>query len=72
MTLHDAVVLHASQLCECELARRDRAGAVGDVTRSVTFAVAEWLAGPAARDGTVRRALEDVYLADRPDAQPPS
>jgi len=69
MTLLDAVVLYASQLCERELARRDHAGAVGDVTRSVTFAVAEWLAGPAARDGNVRRALEDVYLADQPHAR---
>lgn len=70
MTLHDAVVFHASQLCERELARGDRTGAVSDATRSVTFAVAEWLAGLAARDETVRRALEDAYVANRPLAQP--
>lgn len=72
MTLHDAVVVHASRLCEQELARRDRTRAVREASQSITVAVAAWLAGAAARDATVRRALEDVYRADRPDAQPPS
>ena len=72
MTLHEAVVVHASQLCEHQLARKDRTRAVRDASQSITFAVAAWLAGTAATDATVRRALEDVYLEDRPDARPPS
>ena len=72
MTLHDAVVVHASWLCEQQLARKDRTRAVREVSESITFALAAWLADGAARDATVRCALEDVYLADRPDAQPPS
>jgi len=43
---------------------------VHDAARVVTFAVAEWLAGPATADATVRRALEAIYLEDSPAAVP--
>jgi hypothetical protein len=70
MTLHEAVLGHASLLCERELAHTDRTRAVHDAARVVTFAVAEWLAGPATADATVRRALEAIYLEDSPAAVP--
>jgi hypothetical protein len=63
--LHEAVVRHATLLCERELERRGSTRAVREATRTVTFAVAQWLADSAAGDKTVRRALEETYLRDQ-------
>ena len=67
MTLHDAVVRHASLLCEQELRRRKRAGPVRDASRDVTLAVARWLADAATSDETVRNTLEAIYLRSDED-----
>jgi hypothetical protein len=73
VTLHDALVRHASLLCEQALARGNRPRAVHDASRTVTFAVARWLADSAAADAIVRRALEEIYLEDQPErASPPA
>jgi hypothetical protein len=65
VTLHEAVVRHATILCERELARRASPLEVHDAVRVVTLAVARGLADSAAADATVRQALEEIYLDGR-------
>ena len=71
MTLHEAVVRHATLLCERELARRANPREIHDAVHAVTLAVARGLADSAAADTTIRQALEEIYLHDstEPNAQ---
>lgn len=64
MTLHEAVVRHATLLCEQELGRRANPREFHDAVHAVTLAVARGLADSAAADTTIRQALEEIYLHD--------
>jgi hypothetical protein len=71
VSLREAVIRHATFLCERELARRANSREVHDAVRVVTLAVAQGLADSAVTDATVRGALEEIYQHDstRPSAR---
>jgi len=62
VTLQEAVVRHATVLCDRELGRRANPQEVHAAVRAVTLAVARGLADSAAADATVRNVLEEIYL----------